>query len=279
MPPSSRDRLRPITGRHNPLLKDLRAVYAHGTLTDDGCYAVEGLRGMEEAIRSSARFRAVFFTDADDATTQRLTQRLLDQIGHKVETYSVPAKLFQEAVTSDSPQGVAALVHRKEFTLDDALRAQPALLVVAAGLQDPGNLGTILRSAEAFGAGGVVLTEGTVSVYNPKTIRATAGSIFRLPVVAAKLADLIPHLREKQVKLFATSSHKGTPLHEAPLHESCAIFIGNEGAGLARDVMSKMDATLAIPQARPVESLNAGVAASIILYEAARQRSLQQGQT
>lgn len=270
--PALRDRLHPITGRHNPLLKDLRAVYAHGNLTDDGCFAIEGVRSLEEAIRSGVRFRAVFFTDADDAATQRLTQRVLEQIGHKIETYVVPAKLFHEAVTTDSPQGVAALVHRKESTLDDALRAQPALLVVAAGLQDPGNLGTILRSAEAFGAGGVFLTEGTVSVYNPKTVRATAGSIFRLPVVIGKLAELIPHLREKQVKLFATSSHKGTPLHEAPLREPAALFIGNEGAGLPRDIISKMDATLAIPQARPVESLNAGVAASIILYEAARQR-------
>jgi TrmH family RNA methyltransferase len=115
-------------------------------------------------------------------------------------------------------------------------------------------------------------------VYNPKAVRATAGSIFRLPVVTSKVAELIPYLREKRVKLFATSSHKGTPLHEAPLHESSALFIGNEGAGMARDVISKMDATLAIPQVRPVESLNAGVAASIILYEAARQRGLRQGQ-
>ncbi len=271
--PTLRDRLRPITGRHNPLLKDLRSVYAHGTLTGDGCFAIEGVRSLEEAIRSSVRFRAVFFTDADDAATRHLTQRLLEQIGHKVETYLVPAKLFHEAVTTDSPQGVAALVHRKESGLDDALRVQPTLLVVAAGLQDPGNLGTILRSAEAFGAGGVVLTEGTVSVYNPKTVRATAGSIFRLPVMTTKLADLISHLRERGIQLFATSSHKGTPLHEAPLHQPSALFIGNEGAGLARDIITKMDATLAIPQARPVESLNAGIAASIILYEAARQRS------
>src|SRR5450432_2873184 len=143
--PDLRERLRPITSRHNLLLKSLRAVYANGNLTDDGCFAVEGVRSLEEAIRSSARFRAVFFTDADEAATRRLTQRLLEQIGHKVETYLVPAKLFHEAVTTDSPQGVAALVHRKKFTLEDALREQPALLVVAAGLQDPGNLGTILR--------------------------------------------------------------------------------------------------------------------------------------
>src|SRR5258706_8191729 len=154
--PTLRDRLRPITGRHNPLLKDLRSVYAHGTPTGDGCFAIEGVRSLEEAIRSSVRFRAVFFTDADDAATRHLTQRLLEQIGHKVETYLVPAKLFHEAVTTDSPQGVAALVRPKQSMLEDALRATPALLVVAAGLQDPGNLATILPSAEAFGAGGVV---------------------------------------------------------------------------------------------------------------------------
>jgi len=98
-----------------------------------------------------------------------------------------------------------------------------------------------------------------------------------VPVVTAKLAELIPYWRDQQVKLFATSSHKGTPITEAPLGEAAAIFIGNEGAGLARDVMSKMDDTLVIPQVRPVESLNAGIAASIILYEAARQRSLSRG--
>lgn len=271
---SARDRLRPITGRHNPLLKDLRAVYAQGNLTDDGCFAVEGVRSLEEAIRSGVRFRAVFFTDAADAGTQRLTQRMLEQIGHKVETYLVPAKLFHEAVGTESPQGVAALVHRKEWTLEDVLRVQPALVVVAAGLQDPGNLGTLVRSAEAFGAGGVVVTEGTVSVYNPKTVRATAGSIFRLPVVTGKAAELIAQLQGKQVKLFGTSSHKGTPLQEAAMDGPCALFIGNEGAGLPREIMAKMDGALAIPQVRPVESLNAGVASSILLYEAARQRSL-----
>lgn len=270
---SASQRLRPVSGRHNPLLKDLRAVYAHGMLTEDGCYAIEGVRLMEEAIRSSVKFRAVFFSDAATGLAAASKDRLLQQIGHKVDTLLLPAKLFQETVTSESPQGVAALVYRKEASLGDALgAAQPPLLVVAAGLQDPGNLGTILRSAEAFGAGGVVLGEGTASVYNPKTVRATAGSIFRLPAIAAKLAEVIPQLRENGVRLFATSSHKGTPLDQARLAGPAAFFIGNEGAGLPRDLGPQMDEFVAIPQAKPVESLNAGIAASIILYEAARQR-------
>jgi TrmH family RNA methyltransferase len=145
-------------------------------------------------------------------------------------------------------------------------------LIVAAGLQDPGNLGTILRSAEAFGAAGIFLTEGTVSPYNSKVLRGSAGSILRLPVVRITSAELIPLLRAQGARLLATSSHRGTPLPKISWTLPLAIFIGNEGAGLSSDLTSQMDETLMIPQAAHVESLNAGVAASIVLYEATRNR-------
>ncbi len=145
-------------------------------------------------------------------------------------------------------------------------------IVVAAGLQDPGNLGTILRSAEAFGAAGAFFTEGTVSPYNSKVLRGSAGSIFRLPVVRISSAELIPLLRQQGARLVATSSHKGTALPQATWTLPLAIFIGNEGAGLSRELLHQMDETVVIPQAAQVESLNAGVAASIVLYEWARGR-------
>jgi len=151
-------------------------------------------------------------------------------------------------------------------------RGSTGPFVVAAGLQDPGNLGTILRSAEAFGAAGVFLTEGTVSPYNSKVLRGSAGSIFRLPVVRITSGELLPLLRARGVRLLATSSHQGTPLPQISWTLPLAIFIGNEGAGLSRELARQMDETLAIPQAPQVESLNAGVAASIVLYEAARNR-------
>jgi len=263
------NRLRPVSGRHNPLLKDLRGVYAKGVLTEEGCYAIEGVRLMEEAIRSGTKFRAVFFSDS----AAGVMERLMSQIGRKVEALLVPAKLFKEVVTSETPQGVAGLVYAKESSLEKVLLGDPSpMLVVAAGLQDPGNLGTILRSAEAFGAAGVLLGEGTASVYNPKTVRATAGSIFRMPAIPTKLVDAIPQLREHGVRLIATSSHKGTPLDQAQLGGPAAFFIGNEGAGLPPELNQQMDEFFAIPQSKSVESLNAGIAASIILYEAARQR-------
>jgi TrmH family RNA methyltransferase len=273
---TAQHRLRRIEGRHNPLVKQLRQAFSRAELTENGDCAIEGVRILEEAIRSGLRFSAVFFRES----TQDRVESLLPQIGAQVETLLLPDKLFDSLVPSESPQGVAALVRLKEFSLDDIMeRMQVGPIVVLAGLQDPGNLGTILRSSEAFGSAGAVLGEGTVSPFNSKVVRASAGSVFRLPVIhahgksaTAKLEEVSEKLKAKGVRLIATSSHKGTPLGEADLKGPAAIFFGNEGAGLPREVMAKMDEVVAIPHTPQVESLNAGVAASIVLYEAARQR-------
>jgi TrmH family RNA methyltransferase len=268
----SQPRLRRIEGRHNPLLKQLRQAFSRAQRTADGDCAIEGLRMLEEAIRSGLRFRAVFFRES----AQDRAERLLPQIGAHVETLLLPDKLFDASVPSETPQGVAALVRLKEFSLDDVLekeRLQVGPIMALAGLQDPGNLGTIIRSAEAFGSAGIILGEGTVSPLNAKAVRASAGSIFRLPVVAAAgLEDVVTRLRSKSVRLIATSSHKGTPVDQADLTGPIAVFIGSEGSGLARGLVTQMDEVVAIPHTPQVESLNAGVAGSIILYEAARQR-------
>ena len=269
----SQPRLRRIEGRHNPLLKQLRQAFSRAQRTAEGDCAIEGLRMLEEAIRSGLRFRAVFFRES----AQDRAERLLPQIGAHVETLLLPDKLFDASVPSETPQGVAALVRLKEFSLDDVLekeRLQVGPIVALAGLQDPGNLGTIIRSAEAFGSAGIILGEGTVSPLNAKAVRASAGSIFRLPAVAAAagLEEVVTRLRTKSVRLIATSSHKDTPLDQADLTGPIAVFIGSEGSGLARGLMTQMDEVVAIPHTAQVESLNAGVAGSIILYEAARQR-------
>ncbi len=261
-------RLRRIEGRHNALVKELRAAFAHGELTSDGYCAIEGMRILEEAIRSGLKFKAVFFR----ASAENRAERLLPQLADQVETLLLPDKLFASTVPSETPQGVAALVRCKVFTLVDVLaKSQAGPLLAIAGVQDPGNLGTILRSAEAFGAGGILLGEGTVNPFNSKVIRASAGSVFRLPMVQAKLLGTLNQMRELGLRLIATSSHKGTPLDQATLTGPLAIFIGSEGAGLPRELLAQMTDTVAIPHSPTVESLNAGVAASIVLYEAARQ--------
>ena len=264
---SAPERLRRVEGTHNTLVKEMRKAFSRAELTDTGECAIEGIRILEEAIRSGLRFRAVFFSESAEAQAQRL----MPQIGAHVETAMLPDKLFATVVPSETPQGVAALVRYRQSSLADVLeKLQMGPLLVVVGLQDPGNLGTILRSAEAFGAVGVLLGEGTVSPFNPKVVRGSAGSIFRLPVIRAKLAEVLPQLREKGVRLVATSSHKGVPLPEANLDGPVAVLVGGEGAGVPRDVLAKVDEIVAIPHAAQVESLNAGVAASIVLYEIAR---------
>lgn len=262
-------RLRRIEGRHNALIKELRAAFSRGELTSDGYCAIEGFRILEEAIRSGLRFRAVFFSES----AAPRAEKLLPQLGAQVETVLLPDKLFSSAVPSDAPQGVAALARWNELSREDVLAKSPAgPILVIAGVQDPGNLGTILRSAEAFGAGGVLLGEGTVSPYNPKVVRASAGSVFRLPLARAKLSESLSAMKDHGLRLVGTASQKGTPLDQAKLSGRLAIFIGSEGAGLSRDLIQHMDEVLAIPQAAQVESLNVGVAASIVLYEVARQK-------
>jgi TrmH family RNA methyltransferase len=137
-------------------------------------------------------------------------------------------------------------------------------------LQDPGNLGTIARSAEAFGATGMLLGDG--SQWNWKALRASAGSMFRVPAVKVELASAIRALKARGLGVLATSSHKGTPISQADLGRPMAVLVGNEGSGLP-GVLSQADEIVAIPQSSRVESLNAGIAASIILYEAAGQRN------
>ncbi len=266
---SQADRLRPVPGRHNQRLKELRLAFRRAELTPQGECAIEGIKLLEEALRSGQHLDSVFFSES----ARPLAEKLLPRIGARTEALVLPNSLFNSIVPSDAPQGVAALLKLPAFSSAQLLdRSSDGPFVAVAGVQDPGNLGTILRSAEAFGAAGVFLAEGTVSPYNWKVLRGSAGSIFRLPFLRISSPELIPILRAHGVRLLATSSHQGTPLPQVSWARPLAIFIGNEGAGLSRELMREMDETLAIPQARQVESLNAGVAASIVLYEAARNR-------
>ncbi len=263
-------RLRSVISRQNSLVKELRRAFAHGELVD-GYAAIESVHILEEAIRSGLKFKAVFFAES----ARPRAERLLPQIGAHIETLLLPDEVFASAVDTESPQGVAALVRFKESStsMEAMLAPDAPLLVCLAGVQDPGNLGTVVRSAEAFGASGVLLGERTVSQFNSKAIRASAGSMFRMNVARVELAGVLPRLRERGLRLVATSSHKARTLGEAQLTGPLALFIGSEGTGLPRELLGQMDETVAIPHSPRVESLNAGVAASIVLYEIARQRN------
>jgi TrmH family RNA methyltransferase len=199
---------------------------------------------------------------------------LLDSLRLSAETeiLELPPDIFASAVTTESPQPIAALAEAPAFTLERVLAAPNPLLVISAGLQDPGNLGAIVRSAEAFAATGVITLPGTVSIWNAKALRASAGSAFRLPVVASGSKDLFSTLRKHGISAIATTVDGGTPAEQLDLNQPIALLIGNEGSGLPEELIRQCDARVTIPTPGPIESLNAAMATSILLYEASRQR-------
>ena len=189
--------------------------------------------------------------------------------------------MFLSAVSTETPQGVAALVKPKTFSMDEILRtpAEALLLIGLAGVQDPGNVGTIVRSAEAFSVRAVLLGEKTASHWNAKAVRASAGSIFRQPLLRVALKDTVGLLKQQGIKIVATSSHKGRPLDQLDLTGPLALIIGSEGAGVPADILAQADELITIPHSSRVESLNAGIAASVLLYEANRQRGNKIGRS
>jgi TrmH family RNA methyltransferase len=252
---------RRVESRQNSRIKELRAALARGARTPH--IAVEGLHLIQEAVKSDLKMHTVFVRSGNEELLQHV------ELGD-TEVLIVTEDVFLSATITEHPQGIAALVEAPEFTLHALLRGTP-LVVIAAGLQDPGNLGTLVRSAEAFGATGMILLPGTVSLWNAKTLRASSGSAFRLPVVSMPADDAFAALRQEGVQVIAAVARDGG---QPDLRRPIALLIGNEGAGLPEEWIARAGAQITIPCPGPVESLNAAVAGSVLLYEAMRQRSV-----
>ena len=262
--------VRVVESKQNARLKELRKVLSAPGRGAQRLAGIEGPNLVEETLRSGLHVKTIFVA--------RESERLLDALRVPAETeiLLLPKRLLESALATETPQPVAALVEPPEWTWAHVLGARhpgSVLVLVLAGLQDPGNLGAIVRSAEAFGATGIVSLPGTVSAWNPKAVRASAGSVFRVPVVEAGERTCFERLREAGVRILAASVRAAQPANLVDLSGPIALIIGNEGNGVPEDLVAKADGEIAIPCPGPVESLNAGVAASVLLYEASRQRS------
>ena len=265
-----------VTSRANARVKQLRAAFAGNVRLSGGLVAIEGENLLREALAGGLPLKTVFLSERVSPPAW---------LPRGVELLVLAEEVFASAVATQHPQGIAALLIPPVWKIESAFPAKPAsdkvpLLLVAAGLQDPGNLGTLIRSAEAFGATAVLTTPGTVSEWNQKTLRASAGSVFRVPVVQVAASQLVA-LKSRGVRLLAAvapgSDSGPVTISEAVCHSDltlpCALMIGNEGAGLGEQWLSLADARIAIPTPGGVESLNAAVAGSLLLYEASRQRA------
>jgi TrmH family RNA methyltransferase len=256
-----------IRSRQNTRMKDLRQRLLHPGIGEDGLIAIEGDHLLQEAERSGLQVDTVYLREDRLAEMERT-------FPGQVKVFAIAADAFNHACATETPQGIAALVKAPQWTLESMLAADEPRLVILAGLQDPGNVGTILRSAEAFGASGALLTPGSVSPWNQKTLRASAGSSFRLPVVLLADVSLLRRLAERRIPIYACVADAGASIFEADLRGPMALVIGNEGTGISDDILSFCNGSLHVPCPGNVESLNAAIAASIVLYEASRQRSI-----
>lgn len=255
----------PITSPKNPLLKEVRRALVRGSLTPDGYAVAETFHLLEEALRSDCSIGLVLAAESVRGTIEQHVKKL-----RGTRVLVVDDNLLEKLGTTESSQGVIALVKPPPWSIDQVLRGQ-SLVVVLDGLQDPGNAGTILRAAEAFGATGALLLKGTVSPYNAKALRASAGSVFRLPLAHGVDPNLArAALKQKGIELYAAAPRAQKQLDEADFTGRCAVIIGSEGRGIRQDLQGAAW-DIAIPT-RGVESLNAAMAASILLYEANRQR-------
>ncbi len=256
-------RVETITSRGNPLVKMLRKASARGTTTPQGFALAESPRLLEEAVRSGIDIRGVFATQAAKPKIERLlpphlnvTLRILDE------------KLFAECAATVRPQGVLTLVKLPRSNIETVLGG---LAVVLDSVRDAGNAGAIVRSAEAFGASGAVFLKGSVNPTHPKTLRAAAGSLFRLPFVCGvEREEFLAAAAEADAKLYAAAAHGDVAVDKADFSAPAAVVIGSEAHGVAPALLNAAT-TVAAPTER-VESLNAAAAAAVILYEAARQR-------
>lgn len=258
-----------ISSPANPLLKEIRKAVVRGGRAVNGWSVAESFHLLEEAVRSRCEIHAVLAAVRAWPAVEPLVRR-----APQSRLMLLPDRLFNELATTEASQGVMTLVRLPEWNLGDLFH-RDGPLVILDGVQDPGNSGTVVRAAEAFEAAGVIFVKGTVSPHNPKTLRASAGSLFRLPFVEGIGAEAVRTLLAGSgVPVYAARPSGELPLYKADLTRLCAIAIGSEGQGVGT-VLNNGAIGLRIPTIE-VESLNAAVAASVILYEAKRQKMVME---
>lgn len=249
-------------GKHSRKLVEIRKAMSHATLTTDGLLPIEGPILFEEAQRSG-----IHIVDVFRRTGTEMPAVQADAV------FDVAPEIFKSIQSTEHSQGILATVQPRQYALDDIFKASPALVLVLGRLQDPGNVGTILRIGESFGATGCIALHGTASFHNSKVVRASAGSIFRFPHIGSKqLDDVVRAMSSRNVALVGTSPKASATIDEWDWRRPAAILVGNEGQGLSQDEIANCDAVLRIPQKISVESLNSAIAAAVILYEASKQR-------
>lgn len=263
-----------ITSVHNSLVKRLQRLLERKGREEQGSFLVEGVHLIEEALLSQVDVLTVMY-DVERGIDP-VIERALERKGELVKVIAASAAVLTKLSETTSPQGIVAVVKKQRNDWErwlETVSARDFLVLLLDEIQDPGNLGTILRTADAAGIDAVFMGNGSVDLYNSKVIRATMGAFFRLPIFTEPLAGVADRVKRLGGELIATSLHtESRPYDEVTYAGKVAIVIGNEGRGVSTDMLTKADMHVHIPLYGSAESLNAAVAAGIMVYEARRQR-------
>lgn len=260
-----------ITSSSNKVIKEIKLLHKRKERWNNKKFFIEGIRSVEQCIKSGAQIKYMVYSSELLGDDKDHALSFVKQENYEV--YEISGKLFKEISDTNNPQGILVVVAFTEYKLCDILKDNNFIIVLDK-VQDPGNLGTIIRTADAFGSNGVIITNGCVDVYNPKAIRSTMGSIFQIPIVhMGETTEVLKSLKEQNINIISSSLNTDKYSYDIDFKSDCAVVIGNEAKGVSSEVLNLSNQLVKIPMVGDAESLNAAIASGVLMYEVLRQRS------
>ena len=256
-----------IKSKDNSTIKEIKRLREKKYRNLYNKFIVEGFRFVSEALDSKFHVCYVIISETIEEKFKNL--RLNEKIKEGTKLIKVSEIILKSICSTDNPQGIAAVVSNEEVTMD----YNEGFYILADKVQDPGNMGTIIRTADAAGAKGVIVTKGAVDIYNDKTLRSTMGSIFKIPIIIDEDLNYIKKLKCQGFKVMVSSLHTENNFYDVDLRGKIIIAVGNEGSGISEDIYNISDEKVKIPMPGSAESINVGVAAGIMMFEAVRQKN------
>ncbi|GAA0181907.1 RNA methyltransferase [Clostridium sediminicola] len=257
--------MKAINSKDNSIIKEIKKLNIKKYRTENKRFLIEGIRFVEEALKSEFNIPYIFVCES-------LIGKIEGNINLKksnTEVYLLNEKLMKYICNTQTPQGIAAVIDMKE---DLDLDTSEGVYILVDRIQDPGNMGTIIRTAHAIGAKGIIVTKGTVDVYNDKTLRSTMGSIFKVPIICDDNGVVVNNLRSEGYELIVSTLNATESFYDVDLTGKILLTIGNEGNGICKKIIDSADKSVKIPMVGDAESLNVAVAAAVMMYEALRQK-------
>lgn len=258
--------MKEIASVNNETVKDRAKLQQKKHRNQTGLFLIEGLKGVEEAINSGIKIKDIFISNYQLSKNEILPQNKI---------YLVTEPIMKKISSTETPPEIIAVAHQLEYKLQDILNTENPLILILESTKDAGNLGTIIRSAAAFGCSGIVLVGDTVDIYNPKVVRSTVGNLWKIPIINELTSDIKEKINViKKCNFLATtvSEKQSDQLNNCNLKKPTVVMFGSEAEGISQELLQIADSFITIPMKGSVESLNLSVSAGIVLYESLRQR-------